>query len=146
MKTLVIHPDDRSTDFLCPIYKPVKNKTVFRGGVTKDQLKKYIRDHDRILLLGHGSPDGLFSVGQFNTEDAYIIDESMVESLRGKTNVYIWCFASEFVKKHSLKGFSTGMFISEVGEALCYDFWYLMDDLEHLIDESNFEFSQIVSK
>jgi hypothetical protein len=79
MKTLVIHPADRSTDFLCPIYEPVKNKTVITGGITKEQLRKYIRDHDRIQIMGHGSPAGLFGVGQFDTEDPYIIDDTMVE-------------------------------------------------------------------
>lgn len=54
MKTLVIHPADRSTDFLCPIYEPVKNKTVITGGITKEHLRKYIRDHDRIQIMGHG--------------------------------------------------------------------------------------------
>jgi len=65
MKTLVIHPDDRSTDFLSPIYEPVKNKTVITGGITKEQLRKHIQDHDRILMMGHGSPAGLVSVGRF---------------------------------------------------------------------------------
>ena len=145
MKTLVIHPDDRSTDFLCPIYEPVKNKTVITGNITKDQLRKHILDHDRVICCGHGSPTGLFSVGRFLGAYPYIVDDSMAENLRHKICIYIWCNADQFVQRHCLYGFYTGMFISEVSEALYYNFWNL-DDLEHLIEESNHEFSSIVAK
>jgi hypothetical protein len=37
------------------------------------------------------------------------------------------------------------MFISEVDEAIYYNFWNL-NDLEHLIEESNYGFSSIVAK
>jgi hypothetical protein len=81
MKTLIIHPKDPTTRFLCGIYDTIPNKTVIDSGITKDHLRKHIQDHDRILMMGHGSPAGLFGVGQFNTEDIYIIDDSMVELL-----------------------------------------------------------------
>lgn len=64
--------------------------------------------------MGHGSPMGLFGV---NFNCGYIIDELAVELLRKKENYFIWCYASDFVKKHNLNGFSTGMFISETYEA-----------------------------
>ena len=38
MKTLIIHPNDRSTDFLSPIYQSVINATVITGGISKDEL------------------------------------------------------------------------------------------------------------
>lgn len=54
MKTLVIHPKDSSTDFLCPIYKDFKNKEVIRGGISKKDLLPIVHEHERIIMLGHG--------------------------------------------------------------------------------------------
>ena len=116
-KTLVIHPDDRSTDFLRPIYAGIENKTVITGGVDKQQLTDLIKFHDRVMMMGHGSPGGLFSLGKIKGS-IYAISDNDVELLEQKTdNVYIWCNADQFVNKHNLKGLYSGMFISEVGEA-----------------------------
>ena len=117
MTTLVIHPYDPSTDFLIPIYEGIKDATVVTSGVTKEEVLQLIEEHDRVIMLGHGSASGLFSVGQFRSY-GMIIDHVMVKALSKKTdNVYIWCNADRFVEEHSLKGFYTGMFISEYGEA-----------------------------
>lgn len=69
----------------------------------------------------------------------------MVESLRGKCCIYIWCYADQFVNHHQLTGFFTGMFISEISEALCHGFDDI-DDLEIMIKESSYGFAEIVSK
>jgi len=117
-KILVIHPDDRSTDFLRPIYAGIENKTVIIGGINKAELRELIKSHDRVMMMGHGYPGGLFSVGQFNQSLGVIVDDSMVDLLKEKEdNVFIWCNADQFVNKHNLKGLYSGMFISEVGEA-----------------------------
>jgi len=143
MKTLIIHPEDDTTKFLTGIYAPLKNKTVITGGVTNAELKKYIDNHDRIIMLGHGSPMGLLAVNRFPDCNSYIIDSSLVESLRNKSNnVFIWCNADQFVHRHSLNGFYSGMFISEISEAWIYDFWDVDQDC---INESNNLFSAIVS-
>lgn len=144
MKTLIIHPQDPTTTFLGGIYETIPNKTVITGGITKDELRKHILDHDRVICCGHGSPVGLFGVGQFNIEDTYIIDDTMVESLRHKDCIFIWCHADKFVQRHLLTGFYTGMFISEVSEGIWYDFDDIYD-LDILIEESNNEFAKIVS-
>jgi hypothetical protein len=116
MKTLVIHPDDRSTDFLRAVYKDIPNKTVMTKGHVWD-VDLAIESHDRIIMLGHGTPNGLLSVGQFKGS-AYVIDSTSAELLSNKKEcIFIWCYASDYVKKHNLKGFSSGMFISEVYEA-----------------------------
>ena len=88
------------------------------GGVSKDQVAKAINEHDRIIMLGHGSPYGLFSIGQFTGNNGYVIDESMVPLLLEKECISIWCNADQFMNKHQLYGFYSGMFISEVGEAM----------------------------
>lgn len=140
MKTLIIHPKDESTWFLDIIYKNLPNKTLVTGGVTKAQVRELIRSHDRVMMMGHGSPGGLFCVGQFENTYGYIIDESMVAALKDKKDsVFIWCHADQFVRKMGLTGFSTGMFISEVGEAM----WCGVRQADQdMVDESNFLFME----
>ena len=65
MKTLVIHPKDKTTDFLKSIYHG-RGFTVITGGCTKEDVAKAIDEHDHIIMMGHGTPQGLLAVGQFN--------------------------------------------------------------------------------
>jgi hypothetical protein len=144
MKNLIIHPKDHTTNFLSQIYTPLSNKTVINGGVTKYELRKLIEIHDRVIMLGHGSPYGLMSVGQFPEAGFHIVDESMVELLKEKPdNIFIWCHADQFVQRHGLSGLCSAMFVSEIGEAICYGF----DEIDwDLIDESNDGFASILGK
>ena len=69
----------------------------------------------------------------------------MVESISKKTdNVFIWCFADQFVKNNGMDGFCTGMFISEMEEAWYYDFY----DLNYVfgIDEISMDFPLWIGK
>jgi len=117
MRTLVIHPDDRSTDFLRAVYAGIPDCKVLTGGMSVWQVDLEIRAADRVIMLGHGTPHGLLSVGQF-TGSGYVVDNQSAELLREKKEcIYIWCYASDYVKRHKLSGFSSGMFISEVAEA-----------------------------
>lgn len=144
MKTLVIHPKDPTTTFLSRVYARLKDKTVIRGGINKSDFQKLIESHDRVIMLGHGSPYGLLSRGQFFEAGLYVIDESMVTSLKNKSNsIFIWCYADQFVQRHGLSGLCTGMFISETGEA---DYYGFEDIDDNLIDQSNKRFSRIISK
>jgi hypothetical protein len=144
MKTLIVHPEDPSTTFLSIIYARLMDKTVVNGEATKSELRKLIESHDRVLLLGHGSPYGLLSQGRFPDNSLYFIDDSMVPPLKNKSNsIFIWCHADQFVQKHGLSGLCTGMFISEVGEAIYNGF----DNKDwDMIDQSNESFALIVSK
>jgi hypothetical protein len=143
MKTLIIHPEDPTTTFLSQIYARLTDKTVINCGIPKSELRKLIDYHDRVLMLGHGSPLGLLNPGQFPDAGSYIIDDSMVSSLKNKTNsVFIWCDADQFVQRHGLTGLNSGMFISEEGEAIYYGF----DDVEwDMINQSNERFAWIIS-
>lgn len=116
MKTLVIHPKDITTDFLSDIYSD-KDWTVININVSKSFLKKQIKEHDRIVMLGHGTGDGLIGFKRL------IIDSNYVYLLRDKITVCIWCNADNFVKKYDLKGFYTGMIISEMDEANLYSLY-----------------------
>jgi hypothetical protein len=140
---LVIHPNDTSTDFLCPIYQNISDAIILRGGTSKKQVSELINEHNRIIMLGHGSPFGLFTVGRFKSNNGYIIDYSMVELLRTKECISIWCNADKFMKHHKLNGFYSGMFISEVGEA---SYCGLQNTLQETVDESNNYFAQLLGE
>lgn len=142
MKTLIIHPKDKSTNFLRSIYKDIQYKTLITGGCSKEEVIKEIKQHERIILIGHGSPFGLFGVGQFG-KSFYIIDSSIVPFLENKECVFIWCNSDMFVKKHNLNGFYSGMFISEVGESMFCGFKGIT---QHQVSSSNYTFSEIVGK
>ena len=144
MKTLIIHPEDPTTTFLSQIYARLTDKTVIRSGISKSEIPKLIESHDRILILGHGSPWGLLNPGQFPDAGSYIVDDSMVLSLKNKTNcLFIWCHANQFVQRHGLLGLYCGMFLSEMIELLYYGF----DDLDlNMIDQSNLRFASVISK
>jgi hypothetical protein len=93
-------------------------------------------------MLGHGSLSGLFSCGNFGSS-AMIIDYSMIAALGNKkNNVYIWCNADQFVNMYYLKGFYTGMFISEYGEAAYCKVPTFIDEVE----QSNALFANIVGQ
>jgi len=45
-------------------------------------------------MMGHGTPYGLLSVGQFPDFGAHIVDDSKVGILKRKTeNIFIWSYA-----------------------------------------------------
>lgn len=134
MKTLIIHPTDITTKFLNVIYSG-KDWTVITENVSKSYLKSQIREHDRIVMLGHGTEKGLIGFGRF------IIDSSWVWLLRTKECVCIWCNADKFVEEYGLRGFYTGMIISEVEEAEMYSLW--MSTMKN-IEDSNILFSESV--
>jgi hypothetical protein len=141
MKILIIHPDDPTTDFLQPIYSGISNRTVITKNLTRAELREAIQTHDQIMMMGHGSPSGLFSVGQF-PNNMFVIDKSFVDLLSEKdNNVFIWCNADVFVKEHNLKGLFSGMFISEVHEAAFCGIPFIP---QSTIDESNETFAELL--
>jgi hypothetical protein len=147
MKTLVIHPDDRSTDFLRPIYRGIEDKTVITTFKNMREISELIDSHDRVIMMGHGSPLGLFSM-DITARHPYIIHsaQSIIEALNQKDyNVFIWCYASNFVFDNNLKGFSTGMFISEVGEAITCGIKPNSKISEQVTNSNNF-FSEIAGR
>ena len=140
MKTLVIHPYDKTTEFLTPIYMDLKSfpdfddVTIIRGGMTRADVDQEIIKHDRIMMMGHGSPGGLFSVGQFIDSPGHIISHGTADILRNKECIFIWCNADRFVETNNLRGLYSGMFISEVMEA---NYCGLPGTSQDIVDESN---------
>ena len=114
MKTLVIHPDDRSTDFLKLIYEDKKDWTIINDCyIDQPKLRSLIRQHDRIIMMGHGTPNGLLNPKRFT----YLIDYTFIDLLKTKETISIWCHSDQFFRRYNIPGFHTGMIISEVAEA-----------------------------
>jgi hypothetical protein len=141
LKTLVVHPADPTTDFLKPIYAGIPNCTVVTSG-TIWELDLQIEDADRIICLGHGTGRGLLSMGQFKG-GFYCVDEQSAQLMKSKKNcVFIFCYASDFVKDNDLRDcFATGMFISEKREA---DYCGVKDQLEEDVQIQNDYFTKLV--
>lgn len=113
---IVVHPKDPSTEMLTAVYEGIVNVTLFDSWEQRKEILKAIAEAPKdepILLLGHGSPNGLFDMRY-----GLIIKNTDSELLRDRPNlVGIWCYASSYAFKHGLKGFFSGMFISEEPEA-----------------------------
>lgn len=132
-QTLIIHPPDPTTDFLKRIYegKPARAEEADEG-----RVRSRVAESDQVVCLGHGFTYGLFDSGR-----RVVIDDSFACALRDKPrNIYIWCFAKEYVERNQLKGFATGMFISESPEAGYFN----VEATERQIEYSNELFAQII--
>lgn len=134
MKTLVIHPKDPSTDFLSDSYAGRGWTVITDPKVSKAELKRQIKAHDRIILMGHGSDWGLLCLTSKGKGIRIMIGSDWVYALRDKDVTCIWCNADKFVSKYKLKGFNTGMIVSEWSEAMMYS---LPWQDNNLIVESN---------
>lgn len=144
MNKLVIHPHDPSTTFLTKAYENLSDVTLVRGGVGRQDLKNMVEDHDQVIMLGHGTPHGLMSVGQFPDARGFVVDDTFAPLLEKKDNsIFVWCNADQYVNWNKLKGFYTGMFISEVSEA------YMMGVRganQNDVNESNYAFVDILNR
>ena len=138
MKTLVIHPYDPSTEFLSVIYKDHPEWTVMTDDLSKKTIIEAIKNHDHIIMMGHGSPYGLFDL----LNNRLLIDSTYVYLLREKQCTCIWCDADQFVQKYKLKGLYTGMIISDYDEAMSEGKSVQGDDIE----ESNAMFAHAMSE
>lgn len=112
--TLVIHPKDKSTDFLTSAYADRGWSVINDNLISNTRLRQEIQAHERIIMMGHGTQDGLFGLNR------WFVSSRLVYLLREKKTVAIWCNADRFVGKYGLAGFNTGMIISEEIEAHYY--------------------------
>ena len=114
---IVVHPFDPSTRMLGEIYTGIEGVKFFDSWKQRDEILKAIAaapKDEPILLLGHGCPSGLLDMRY-----GIVLGDSDAELLKDRPNlVGIWCYASSYAYKHGLKGFFSGMFISELPEAI----------------------------
>lgn len=141
MNVLVIHPKDRTTAFLSMLYEGM-NAQVLDQSASKKEIEHALHhqpQQERIMLLGHGSDQGLFSrkndrVSEF---DRILVGHPHAYNLRhhGCNLIGIWCHADKFARKEGLHGLFSGMIISDKQEAEEYG----IITLQHIIDEENEE-------
>ena len=140
-KTLVLHPYDESTQFLRKAYERMERYQYDLisdfSSLTISDVRELMKKYDRILMLGHGTENGLVD----RKRGIYVVDCTCVPVLKEKECIFVWCNANIFKEKYGLEGFATGMFISEIGEA--FDCGKEMTLTE--IDESNIMFAQVLS-
>jgi hypothetical protein len=144
---LIIHPDDRTTDFLKPTYTDL-NATVLTQRDEFFNLAETMKRHNRIIMMGHGSPNGLFMPKVEGVEEGengelfeytdYTINDSYANILREKRTVCVWCNADRYVVPNNLHGFYTGMAISELCEA---DYCDVKGCNPKQLEESNTKFT-----
>ena len=121
---IVVHPKDPSTRFLHLIYEDIEGVLFFDSINQREKILEAIKAAPReefILLLGHGSPQGLLG-GFIGDGDAGLRQDR-------PNLVGIWCYASTFAERHHLKGFFSGMFISELYEADANDVTAAPDEI-----------------
>ena len=121
---LVIHPKDRTTAFLSALYDGADNADVINENISRADLNHrlyHTSKCERILLLGHGSDQGLFW-RKDDTEpgfDGIVLGHPHSYHLRnhGSNIVAVFCNADKFARTEHLHGLFTGMIISELSEA-----------------------------
>lgn len=145
MNTLIIHPYDESTAELEKVYANKSVDVLHRRNVSREDVENALHDgnYDRVILLGHGTPEGL--VNMWTGE--HVFDPEMYRSSvipRKMEVVAIWCNANLFFLKWDEPSsvFSTGMFISEVREARDYSLY----EADEEVIRKQFElFSEVLS-
>ena len=117
---IVIHIDtQQDTSFLKKTYEGIDNLNLLYNP-TKEQVNKTLEENpnEDVMMLGHGSPSGLFS----HDWKGFVIDYTNAHLLKGRNCIGIWCWAKKFAKNYGLKGYFTSMFISNAGEARAYGY------------------------
>lgn len=117
---VVIHAGDPTTSFLSQLYEQREDISAhINEKDTKSAVQRAIRQDDVIMMLGHGTGCGLFSVpDRRGNYSRILIGSEFVQFLRDKTCIGIWCHADEFADAYKLHGLFSGMIISELDEAI----------------------------
>lgn len=85
------------------------------------RLLHHVSSQERIMLLGHGTENGLFFREDDSSKefDGIIVGHSHAYHLRkhGGNLIGIWCHADDFARKEGLHGLFSGMIVSDTDEA-----------------------------
>ena len=102
----------------------------------KDAKRAIIEEKNCVMLIGHGTEYGLLN----ERLNGFLVGPDMVQFLRDKTVIGIWCYAGNFAQKYDLRGFFTSNFISNIDELIDCGFSRFNED-EDTISVENFLFS-----
>jgi len=137
---LVIHPKDPTTEFLTHCYEG-KGYDVIRDCLTpKEEIINQIQNHDKIIMMGHGTPAGLLNPKTWG----YIIDPNDADLLSTKETISIWCNSDSYFRRYNIPGFHTGMIISETSEE-AYVLGHIPVNKKDLLDNMN-RFATIIGE
>lgn len=142
MRTLFLHPTDPSTEFLNIVYADYVNNediTIIEGTrISSHSIRAALADADRIVFLGHGTELGMLDI----LGKRYVITADDLQFFRNKPVICFWCNANIFAEKYGLNAFATGMFVSEVDEAV----YFGLPTDQKMIDASNILMCNILSR
>lgn len=133
---IVIHPKDRTTLMLGMLYEGLPYQKL-DATLSKNQLRSSlypIPSSEPIMLLGHGTEDGLFTrEDDTKNEFTKLIDHSFSHILKKHNGriFAIFCHAKDFAEKEHLHGLFSGMIISEMSEAELYGIPTTMEELDN---------------
>lgn len=139
---LVVHPVDSSTDFLCAAYRN-HDCNVIRERLDDSFLNAMILMHDTIVLMGHGTHQGLINT----VSGGYAITQGHSKKLAHKNTFMIWCNADEYVRQSRFANNTrdiayTGMIISEWQEA---NYCGVTTAKDYHIEESNLKLALMLN-
>ena len=138
---LVIHiiSTDDTNDF-SGIYDGI-DATILINPTKSECKRAIINETERIVFIGHGTDWGLLN----QRLDGFIVGSDMVQFLRGKDIIGIWCNASGFADRYDLTGFFTSMFISNTNELVDCGF-QTFDNCDEEIGRQNKLFSTRINQ
>ena len=122
----VIHSDygDSDTKVLRAMWEGLGNVRVItitdlaQGNTRADIRKALESEEDTLILTGHGSPSGLLARDTSSfLSISYAFTKDDIPFVKAKNIIGVWCYASDFSKNNSLRGFYSSMFISSAIEA-----------------------------
>lgn len=138
---LVIHIiSTEDTNDFAGIYEGL-DATILINPTSSECKRAIINEQDRIVLIGHGTDWGLLN----QRLDGFIVDSNMVQFLRGKDIIGIWCNASNFADRYDLTGFFTSMFISNANELIDCGF-QTFDNCDEIIRIQNQIFASRINQ
>ena len=83
-------------------------------------------EEDTLVMCGHGTSAGLFdpsvmargaNLAAIARNPPYLVNATNAPSVRARRVVGVWCYAAAFAESAGLRGFFTGMFVSNPAEA-----------------------------
>lgn len=128
-KLICIYPEDKTTDFLLPIYKQLKvlakefvdyRFCTNNSSKTKslyDELLK-ITENDIVIFLGHGASDKLYGSVDENKEKIILFDKTKSECFKKAFFIGITCRSKEFANEHIPNYIGFGDITSSYDEVL----------------------------
>ena len=132
MKATIVHSNagDTDTRVLAALWDGIPDARVMDVRPGTPDARRAVdaaiaEEEDALVLCGHGSPQGLFdpsvmargNLAAIARNPPYLVDVRNAPSIRARRVVGVWCYAASFAESAGLRGFFTGMFVSNPAEA-----------------------------